>query len=264
MTYSPIIPFNGYQGWSYLKRTMNKQTAAFNNQRQTQREEEYFRDKIGKVDTAEQLVNDPVLLKITLTAFGLEADYKNKFFIKKILESNTLQPDSLANRLSNKQYQKLAYTFGFGTYETPRSKISNFSDKILPQYEAKSFASAVGAQNLSLHLALNIESELPLIASSTSSENIKWYTILGSTPLRKVFETALNLPASFAAIDIDKQIETLQKRVDSLFGSNTLSQFSDAAVTEKLIKKFIINSSLAENFTGYTSSHIALNLLTNN
>ena len=90
MSYTPAIPLSGYAGWAFLKRTMPTQQASFNAAPQNKRDEDYFREKIGTINTAEQLVNDRRLLRVALGAFGLDKDINNKFFIQKVLQDGTL------------------------------------------------------------------------------------------------------------------------------------------------------------------------------
>lgn len=243
MSFTPAIPFSGYAGWTFLKRTMPTQVATLNATSQNKREEEYFRSNIGKIDTAAQLVNDRRLLNVALKAFGLENDINNKFFIQKVLQDGTFKPDALANRLANKQYQQFSAAFGFGDFSTPRNKISDFADKVLAQFRTRQFESAVGQQNGDLRLALNVTRELPEIAAKTnSSENAKWFTIMGNPPLRKVFETALGLPQNTAALDLDLQLNIFKTRARSQFGSDTISQFTSPTATEALTRRFILRS----------------------
>jgi hypothetical protein len=262
MSFSPVLPIGGYAGYAFLKRTMANQTAAFVSQASVKRDETYYREKIGSISTAEQLVADSRLLRVSLAAFGLEDDLPNKFFIKKVLEEGTLKPDALANKLTDKRYAKMATAFGFAL-STPSTKLSTFADKILSAYETKQFAVAVGTQNEDMRLALNAEQELPALAASNASENSKWYTVLGNTPLRNVFEKAFGLPPSFGAIDIDKQVETMKKRSESTFGSASLDQFSDSTKIEKLIRQFLVRSEFEASASGLSRGQIALTLLQN-
>ncbi|NEX46375.1 DUF1217 domain-containing protein [Pseudotabrizicola algicola] len=261
MSFTPVLPIGGYAGWAFLKRTMAQQTATFNAQPSVRRDEAYFREKIGSITTAEQLVNDPRLLRVALGAFGLEADIGNKFFIRKILEGGTLKTDSLANKLANKQYQKFSNAFGFGNFATPSTKLSDFADKILGSYKKQQFAVAVGTQNEDMRLALNLERELPELAKTSASSLSKWYTIMGNPPLRTVFERAFGLPASFGAINIDKQAETLQARSKALLGSGDVNQFIDPAKVDKLIRQFLVRSEISESASSLQTGQIALTLL---
>lgn len=261
MTFAPVIPMGGYAGWTFLKRTMDQQMKAFTAQPAVKRDEAYFREKIGSITTAEQLVNDPRLLRVALGAFGLDGDVNNKFFIRKILEDGTLKPDALANKLANKQYQKFSAAFGFGNFAAPRTKLSDFADKILAPYKAQQFSVAVGTQSGEMRLALNAERELPELVKSTASEMSKWFTVLGTPPLRAVFERAYRLPPAFGAIDIDKQVQVMQKRTEATFGSANLSQFQEPEKLDQLVRQFLVQSELAANGASLSRGQVALSLL---
>ncbi len=261
MTFQPVLPLPGYSGWGFLKRTIVRQQAVQQALPVQQRDEAYFRDKIGKVDTAEKLVNDKRLLRIALTAFGLEGDVNNKAFIQKILEGGTLKEGSLANRLADKQYQKLSSAFGFGDYSVPRTKISTFPDEILAQVRTRRFETAVGEQNNTYRLALNAEREIPALAARNTSETAKWFSVLGSAPLRDVMQTALGLPKSFSSIDIDQQVSVLKARTEAAFGSPGLNQFRDPAKMEALVRRFLLQSEIQGQTAASSSAATALTLL---
>jgi Protein of unknown function (DUF1217) len=261
VSFQPILPLSGYTGWGFLKRTMVRQQAVQQALPAQQRDEAYFRDKIGKADTAEKLVNDKRLLRITLTAFGLEGDVNSKAFIQKILEGGTLKEGSLANKLADKQYQKFAAAFGYGDFSVPRTKISTFADEILTQFRTRTFESAVGQQNNTYRLAMNAEREIPALASRTISENAKWYSVLGNAPLREVMQTALGLPKSFSSIDLDQQVAVLKKRTEAAFGSADIGQFKDPAKVEALTRRFLLQSEVQGQAAANSPSATALILL---
>lgn len=261
MSFQPVVPLSGYAGWAFLKRTMATQQAALQSTEAVKRDEAYFRANIGKVNSAEELIADRRLLSVALTAFGLEDDINNKAFIRKILEDGTLANDSLANRLANKQYQKLSAAFGFGDTLVPLNKLSGFADKILPQYNTQKFEAAVGEQNNEYRVALNAEREIAALAKKTGSEDTKWYTVLGTAPLREAFQTALGLPSSFAAIDLDKQLDMIKAKAKSVFGSDTISQFADSSKMEKLVRTYIVRAEIGAVNTGASSGSVALRLL---
>lgn len=261
MSFQPALPLTGYAGWGFLKRTMVRQQAMQQAAPVQQRDEAYFREKIGKVATAEQLVSDKRLLRITLTAFGLEGDVNNKAFIQKILEGGTLKEGSLANRLADKQYQKLSAAFGFGDFSVPRTRISTFPDEIVSQFRTRSFETAVGAQSNTYRLALNAEREIPAVAARNSSETAKWYVILGNPPMREVMQTALGLPKSFATIDLDQQVSVLKSKTMAAFGSDSVTQFADPAKMEALVRRFVLRSELQEQGAPNSPASIALQLL---
>ena len=49
MTFSVTLPISGYAGWNFLKRTQEKQQALLSQNLVQQRDESYFREKIGTI-----------------------------------------------------------------------------------------------------------------------------------------------------------------------------------------------------------------------
>lgn len=260
MSFAPVVPLSGYGGWTFLQRTMATQKAAFQASPATKTDEAYFREKIGAITTAEDLVADRRLLKVALGAFGLDADIGNKYFIRKVMESSTLDTAALANRLADKQYLKLAKAFGFGDFAVPRTQLSDFADTILNPYHDRQFEIAVGEQNGDLRLALNAERELASLAASGSGDSTKWFTIMGNAPVRQVFQTAFGLPAGFGAIDLDRQLEVLRSKAEAAFGDASVAQFTDPERVEALLRRFLTRSE-ATSLSPLTPGFGALQLL---
>jgi len=260
MTYQPIIPLQGFAGWKFLERTIETQQQAFNESFQVQRVTESFREKIGQITTAEELVNDRELLQVALGAFGLEADIDNKYFIQKVLEDGTLDDDALANRLSDKSYLAMSQAFGFGDFPIPNTALSTFADDIIERYETKSFEVAVGEVNDDMRLALNFNNSLSDVVESNSGQDAQWFAILGSPPLRAVFEAALGLPPSIGVIDIDQQLDAFKQSARSNFGTDDVSELANPDDEDKMIRLFLLRSQV-DTFSGLSSGSVALTLL---
>lgn len=259
MTFQPILPLTGYPGWRFLQQTLQSQTTAFIESPVLSRATEYFRDTIGSVQTAEQLVGDRRLLEVALGAFGLEDDLDSKAFVQKVLQEGTLNENAFANRLADNRYRELAGEFGFGDLG-PKTGQTGFAERILARYEARQFEVAVGNQNQDFRLALNLETSLSDMVSFAVPEPAQWYTVMGNPPLRKVFETALGFPSGFAGIDIDQQKTAFEDRAQSIFGTKLVTDFHEPALQERLIRLFLIRSEAASIATTSTAS-VALTLL---
>jgi len=108
---------------------------------------------------------------------------------------------------------------------------------------------------------MNAEREIPALAAKSTSETSKWYSILGNAPLREVMQTAFGLPKSFAAIDLDQQVTVLKDKTKAAFGSSAISQFSDPAKMEALVRRFLFRSEIQDLGTGSSPAAIALTLL---
>ena len=260
MSYAPVLIGAGYAGWTFLKRTAAAQQKTMMQGSDVQREQQYFRDRIGRVNTADDLLADRRLLSVALGAFGLEGDINNKAFLKKILEDGTIDPGALANRLADKRYLEFTKAFGFGDFSKPSTKLSDFADQILARYQASRFEVAVGEQDPDLRLALNAQRELGALAKRSISSDGKWYLILGSTPLRKVVQTAFGLPSSFSSLDIDRQLATLKDLSNRYLGTSDPAKFADGAQTEKLVQLFLTRAQLGSS-AARSGQNTALTLL---
>lgn len=253
MNFTPVIPLGGLAGWQFLQRTEETQRQTFSNSAQVKRDLDYFRENIGKIDTAEQLVKDYRLLNVALGAFGLGDDIGNKFFIRKVLDDGTLDPDALGNKLADKRYLAMSKAFGFGDFDTPNTKLSTFPDEIAAKFKDRSFEAAVGQSNDNMRLALNARRELAELAARPSSATTKWFTVLGTPALRTVVEGALNLPNTFARIPLDQQLTEIQDRAESVLGSSDPSVFANEETLSNVIDRFLINASITNNSFAATS-----------
>ncbi|MGG7645245.1 DUF1217 domain-containing protein [Rhodovulum sp. YNF3179] len=261
MSFQPVLPLGGLAGLRFLDRTLDRQSAAFVQAPEIQRNTDHFRARIGQIDTAAALVSDRRVLEVALGAFGLQDDLGNRFFIRKVLEEGTLSADALANRLADPRYAEFARAFGFGDFATPRTQLSDFADDIVARYETRSFEVAVGRQDESLRLALEARRALGEIAGSDATERTKWFQVLGAPPLRKVFETAFGLPAAFATLDIDRQADEMQARAARAFGGDSIGQFSDPDRVEALVRRFLAQAQLAAGPPASAPGMAALSLL---
>jgi len=260
MSFQPVVPMGGFAGWAFLQRTMEAQREAYDTGPEISRETAYFAENIGKVSTAEDLVADRTLLKVALGAFGLAGDIDNRAFVRKVLEEGVIDGNALANKLSDKRYYELAKAFKFDL-STPATAISNFPDEINAAYRDRRFETAIGEQNQDMRLAMGLERDLTAIAEKTISEDAKWFQIMGTAPLRQVFETAFNLPASFGTIDLDQQLEVLKARAGQAFGDESVSQFATSEGREELVRRFFALSEINAGPGVASGASAALSLL---
>ncbi|WP_281824936.1 DUF1217 domain-containing protein [Jannaschia rubra] len=258
MTFQPFVPTGGLAGWRFLQNTVESQRKAHGDSPILQRDLDYFREKIGSVQTAEDLVRDFRLLSVALGAFGLDDDVGNKFLIRKVLEDGTTDPKALANRLSDKRYRDLSRAFGFGDFPVPNTGLSDFADRISARYKSQKFESDMGQTNETMRLALNAERELPALAMATGSNRTKWFTVMGTAPLRKVMETALNLPQAFATLPIDRQIETFMERSESVFGTRDVSELASPETLGRLLDRYTAMVGMADQASAVTSPALVL------
>lgn len=244
MTYQVFTGTGGLAGWALLNRTADRQRDLVAADGAVTTATANFRAKIGSVTTADELLSDYRLLNVALRAFGLEGDIGNRAFIRKVLESDLSEKGSLANRLSNKSYQRLAEAFGFSPGQQLQTKKAGFANKITAQYVEREFEARVGAQDQNLRLALNARRELAAISGRASSNDTKWYEVLGSKPLRTVFEGAFGFGSAYGKLPIDRQLQEFSNAAQKMFGSSDMSQFTNPDTVEKLVRNSLARSAI--------------------
>lgn len=261
MTFQPVLPIGGFAGWSFINRTRETQQAAFNASPALERNTEYFRQNIYQVQTAEDLVADRRLLEVALGAFGLSEDINNTFFMQKVLEDGTIDPAALGNRLSDKRYLAFSKAFGFGDFGTPRTTFSDFADEIISQYQTLEFETAIGSLDSDMRLAMSFERELESILSEDTTDDGRWFMVMGQPPVRSVFEKALGLPSSFGSLDLDQQLSGFRDKLSARLGNPEISSLADPENRESLIRSFLAQAQIQSGFQGFSSASAALTLL---
>lgn len=261
MTYQPIVAGTGLVGWRFLQATYDNQFQAFTKSLSIQRDVDYFRENLAKIETAEDLVKDRRLLTVALGAYGLQDDIDNRYFIQKILEDGTKADDALANRLADDRYKDLSDAFGFGPGQVQRTKLHYFAEETIARFEAQAFEVAVGNQDDTMRVALYGERVLQEMAIEDKSENALWYNIMGEPPLRKLFEGALGLPKGIGTVDVERQLGYFKDRALRMFGDDSVAQFSDPEKREKLVTTYMARAQIDQNAGAFSAASAALQLL---
>lgn len=259
MSFQPQIPLAGIAGWKFLQRTQASQQASFEKGAELQRDVAYFAERIGAITTAADLVADRRLLKVALGAFGLDAELDKRAFLRRVLDEGTLDPKSLANRLSEPAFRKLTDAFGFGNAGA-RTAEPGFAAAIVAAYKTRAFENAVGDADDSMRLAMTFRRE---IAELAQGEGASWFAVLGSKSLRTVMEKAYGLPATFGRIDVDQQREVMRDKTGVLFGTDTLAVFQDPANVERILARFLARAQIEAGVTATSPGAAALTLLQN-
>jgi len=259
MAFRPVIPNGGLAGWSFLQRTLDRQEDIFAKSPDIQRDIEYFEKNIENVKTLDDFMGDRRILKVALGAFGLGEEISKGAFVRKILEEGVSEDGTFAKRLNNPDYIALAKTF---TFEDDNLSLFQVEiDEVSKQYERQNFEIEVGNVDDSMRLALNFQREIQDLAGAGLSENVGWFRLLGSVPLRSVVEGAFNLPTSFSTLDIDRQKEILSDKAQAKFGGKTVDVFNDPEAVERVINDFLLRKQIDAGPSPSTPGFAALSIL---
>lgn len=247
MSFRPVVPLQGYAGWIFLKKTQASQQAAFAGSGAIKRDVDHFTSRIGEIRDADSLIGDRRLLGVALGAFGLQDDIDLRAFIRKVLSEGASAPDSFANRLADKRYLALAKAFGFGPGEAPRTDLPEFAGEISELYQKRQFHVALGESNPELRLVAELGQDIATIMENQTTDKGRWYALMANKGLRKVMETALGLPASLGAIDLDRQLTNFRNAAQRAFGDSSFAQFERGEAQEKLIRLFLARDAMNAN-----------------
>lgn len=266
MSFDPTILSTGLTGWTFLQSTYDRQFEHFSKDPILERDNEYFMENISNVKTAEDLVSDYRLLEVALNAFGLADEIDSKAMIQKVLEDGTEADDALANKLGDDRWIEFSDAFGFGPGLSPVTGLTYKMQEIADSSVVQSFEDAVGAQDVSMQIALYAERELvDLVTFDDEGEELsitgQWLNIIGQPQLQTMMQTALGLPSDLALLDIDQQMEVLQDASKKRFGSDDLTMFSDPEQMTKLVNTYLARSELDAYQSSNSSASLALSLL---
>lgn len=258
MSASISVGLTGIAGWKVLQRSEDRQLQAVAQDQVVQRSTEYFREKLSAGLSTDELIGDYKMLSVALKAYGLEDDLPNKAFIRKVLESDLSDNASLANRLSDKRYLKLAQAFNL-TSETVDTKA--LGQQVTDAYVQREYEARVGAADETYRLSLNAQRELQAMASRGSSNRTLWYEVIGNSALREVFSTALGFGDNYGSLPIDRQLEEFTKAADRILGTSDLKEIATGEGIDKLITNYIARSQLASDNIAQNRYSAALTLL---
>jgi flagellar biosynthesis regulator FlbT len=225
------------------------------------RDREYFRENIGNVVTASELVEDYRLRRVALSAFGLQDDLPNRAFIERVLSTEPGMRQRCRTGWPTNATARFPKRSASAARLPPRTLSPGFADRILARFDRQEFERSVGEQDEDLRLALTASRELPELAARDLQDTTAWLSVLGNPPLRRVFETALGLPASIGTLDLDRQVDEFREAADRILGFRDISRFADGAATEELVKNFTLRAQLASGPSPTVPGLAAITLL---
>lgn len=191
---------------------------------EVQREVDYVRENIGKVESLDDLMDDYRLWESVANAFGLGENAFAKGLFKKLLSEDSSDKNALVNRMVDPRYKELAQFLQIDTKGTDNFKNAKWVDTFVDKLVTRRFESAAGAANPAVQSALYFQRKAPEITS--------YFQILGDERLYEVVRAAANLPDSFSKVDVDRQVEVLKSKFK-------LEDFKNPAKLSRMIDRHL-------------------------
>jgi hypothetical protein len=201
----------------------------------------YFEQNIGKVKSADDLVNNPRLFDYAMTAFGLGDMTYAQGLMKQVLAQGVTSSNALANTLPNPNILAFAKAFDFADNGASTTNSATLVANVVNRYLENSLQTAQGEQDPGVQLALYFQQNAPNITSI--------YGILADKNLLTVVQTALGISPLTSAEPIDTQAHMLSSLVN-------ISDFKDPAKLQLFIERFaaLYDSSSSSGANGGLSS----------
>jgi hypothetical protein len=214
--------------WQRLQKTGDEAMERFEKRPNVQREMEYFRDAARKLAllgrpregqpalsaaqekarirrVVEEFTNDPRMMRFVLSAFGMEGEEKNLGRLKKIFNEDPKNEKSLASRMIDPRFKRIAEAFDFFNRGTTRLTSATFLAQVEDRYIVNEYEKSLGEQNPALRQASYF------VRNIGSVQNV--FQILGDNVLRSVVTTALQLPKETINLSIEKQAALIEEKL---------------------------------------------------
>lgn len=229
--------------YAALTRDLDRSLIQVTSEPQVQREIDYYRSNIGNVSTIEEFVGDRRLFDFAMKAFGLAEMSYAKAFMAKVLEGGRDDPDSLANTLADRRYRDFVEAFDFSRYGDATTAFSRAQQGVVDMYIRQTLEEDAGSQNEGVRLALYFQRKAGQIESA--------YDILGDRALATVVRSALGLPDSMAFLDVAKQKDMIESRMD-------LADFKNPVKLDDFLRRFAALWDVANDSAVETQGIVAL------
>ncbi len=203
-----------------------------------------FRSKVAAATSPAQLLSDPTVLKVLLTANGLGDQAQYPALAQKALLSNTTDSNSLADTLADSTWKSVASTYDFANKGLSVIQNPKVLDTLANGYAEVTWRNSLDATTPGLSEALTFKDEASTITSVDQ--------ILGDSTMRTVVTTALGIPEQIAFQDIGAQEQAITSKLD-------ITRFKDPKFVESFTTQYLIAAGNAAN--GDSSSGSSLDSL---
>lgn len=186
---------------------------------------EYYKQNIGDVKSLDDLFKNHRLFTFILSAYDLDSDAQFPGKIRKIIESDLADPNSLANRFQDPRYQQLAKDISFSILGTTKLTLGSTTEDMVKKFQQVSYEKHLDQQAPGVRAAIEFGRRIKDVSQTIQ--------LLGDSVLREVVTVGNNIPKELAFQETASQITALEKKVDV----NSLK--NDPNEIEKLITRYL-------------------------
>jgi hypothetical protein len=187
------------------------------------RETAYYLANITKVKSVDDFMANDRLYRYAMKANGLDDMIYAKAFMRKVLKEGIDKSDSFANTLTDKRYRDFVETFNFARNGAATTAFDRTQQGTVDQYNRQIVEEQAGATDEGVRLALYFERKAPTVNSVLG--------LLADKALLKVTQVAFGFSEATGALDIDKQVAMISKKLN-------IDDLKDPEKLKKLLTRF--------------------------
>lgn len=210
---------------------------------QIQRDIAAFTKAVNTAKSPKDLLSNPTVLKVLLTANGLGSQVNFPALAQKALLSNPKDPNGLANQLASTNTQWLATAQLYQFYSQGLSIIKKQSTITTI---ANGYAEVLWRQSLDKQTP-GLSNALYFIQNASKFTNAT--QILGDSIMRSVVTTALGLPQQIAFQPLNAQEQAINSRVD-------MTKFQNKNFVQSFTDRYLAINQANQNNNGATTSNL--------
>lgn len=184
-----------------------------------------FEGAVNSATSPAQLLADPAVQKVLLTASGMSDQVGFSALTTQALLSNPSDPNALVNQLSDTRWLTVNQTYNFATQGLSVIKTPSVLATIANGYAEQLWYQSLNATTPGLSDALNFIQQAPGITSVSQ--------ILGSSSLFNVVTTALGIPPQIVLQDQAAQQQAITSQLD-------ISRLKDPSYVQGITDQFLI------------------------
>jgi hypothetical protein len=212
-------------------------------QPQVQRAITAFTTAVQSATSVKQLLSNPMVMQVLLTANGLAAQIPYTALAQKALESDLTDPKSLANTLPDTSWKTTAALYNFASQGLAVIQQPKVLAAITNGYAENTWLTSLDATTPGLANALTFRNTASTITSVDQ--------VLGDPVMRSVVTTTLGIPLQIAFQPLEAQETAITSRID-------LTKFKDPKFVDTFLQRYMIASAAAAAAAAATSSVSAL------
>jgi hypothetical protein len=199
----------------------------FRERKDIQKDIEYFKENIKSLQSVDELFESKNyrLLKFVLSAYDLESEAQYPGKIRKILESDLTDIDSLANRYKDPRFQQMTKDLSFNFMGLTKLQLNGTIQDLTTRFERVSYEKHLDEQAPGVRAALEFNRRIKDVTQTVQ--------LLGDNVLREVVTVANNIPKEIAYQEVESQVTAVERKVDL----NSLK--GDQNEIEKMVMRYL-------------------------